>query len=94
MIVPAEIVAVTTCVHCNSINAIELYDASGKPMNYGLMIAMNNYKSIDTTRDHISYFKCRHCGIKYNIWWNDNIPTPLYTPTRINNFVYNYISGQ
>lgn len=85
-IIPCSLTQNNLCRVCN-FDSIELYDKNGKPMNYRLMVNMNNYSSIDKLFNYLSYFKCTRCGTKYTILWNNGIPVPLQTNTRINEFI-------
>lgn len=91
MIIPAKII--NECVNCGG-NLIELYDSFGKQMNYNLMKSMNNFKSIDTTKGYLSHFRCGKCGKIYPIIWENGIPKPLMSDTRIDNFILNFIKEE
>jgi hypothetical protein len=88
--IPAIIVPYSVCRNCLSEHSIELYDINGRPMNYQLMLRMNNFSSIDKAANYISYFKCNKCRMKYLILWENGIPIPLQTNTRINNFIIKF----
>lgn len=90
MIIPAKIVDSSTCRVCLSDHSLELYDKNNRPMNYNLMLRLNNFSSINNSSNHIMYFKCTKCGTKYPILWENNTPIPLQTNTRINNFILKF----
>ena len=95
-VVPGNIMNETTCRTCLSDNMIELFDSNSKPLNYHLMLKMNNFSSFNKpSNSYASYFKCRICGCKFPILWDSNgRPVPLQTNTRINNFILNFMKEE
>lgn len=90
MIIPAQLVNNSLCRICLSDHSLELYDKNGKPMNYNLMCNLSNFSSANKCSSYMSYFKCNKCGAKYPILWENGIPIPLQTNTRINNFILKF----
>lgn len=65
-----------TCLVCNSIRSIELYDIGNHPVRYTYLLDSNNTDRLLDRK--LSHFQCRKCHKIYSIDWSDKSrPKPL-----------------